>query len=147
MAARRHILFLLLPAIALAVFPSAPAAAGPGEPTPVIKLDRESLVSGEKELRRSDTRGAAKAELRAVRRWLVLAKWAGKEGVVKQEHRMLQLAELQLAFARRLVALSRMRAEVDRLKRSLARTKKAIVEDKNRIKQRGEYLGVLRSSR
>jgi hypothetical protein len=144
MTARRHILFPLLPAVALTLLCVTSTAAGPGEPTPV-KPDRESLASREKALRRSDTHGAAKAELRAVRRWLVLAEWAGKEGRVK--HQMLRLAELQLDLARRLVALSRMRAEVDRLKRSLLRTKKAIVEDRDRIKQRGEYLGVLRSTR
>jgi hypothetical protein len=147
MAIQRLIFFSLLPAIVLTLPPVKPATAETGARELDLKPHRELLVSREKALRRSDAHGAVNAELRVVRRWLVLAKWAGSEGAVKQERRMLQLAELQLVLARRLLALSRMRAEVDRLKRALARTKKAIIDDRDRNKQRGEYLEVLRSTR
>jgi hypothetical protein len=145
MPSRRQIFFSLLPAIVLLVVK--PATAEPDAREFSAMPDRETLVSEEKALRRSDSHGAARVELRTARRWLVLAKWAGSEGETKQERRMLQLTALQLVLARRLVALSRMRAEVERLRRALARTKRAVIEDRDRDKQRGEYLDVLRSTR
>lgn len=146
MASWRHS-FLSLSAAVLALLAVLPAAAEPRETGRAAKPDRQQLVSTEKTLRRSDTHGAATAELRLARRWLLLAQWAGDEGATKQERRMVQLAKLQLDLARRLVSLSRLRAEINRLTRSIALTRKTIVEDRNRIKQRGEYLDVLRSTR
>ena len=134
----------MLAALLLASNPD-PVAAKTDPKTAVPDADR--LAAREKALRRSDTGRAAASELTAVRRWLGLAGWAGEEGREQERQRALSLAELQLALAQRLVTVARLKAEVERLEQALTRTRRAIVDDGKKLKKRGEYLNVLRSTR